>query len=178
MAFPNPCTPPATAALGALGRVCLRFVLQFLPRFLVSPSPPEPSSPFIPFSSLKSQVQFTRTAFSCPKQKGKGKEERNFRPLVRLQEEKEQHQNHKGKEKPSFLGNAHDLLSRYLDKSFLRKKKKKMKNNTHKKIENSFLECGRVWARSWFCPGVSVCACVCVCERDFQGETEQGTPCC
>lgn len=99
--------------------------------------PPEPPSPSTPFSSLKSQVQFRRTAFSCPKQKGKGKEERNFRPLVRLQEEKEQHQNHKGKEKPSFLGNAHDLLSRYLDKSFLRKKKKENEKQ-HRKNRKLF----------------------------------------
>ena len=32
-----------------------------------------------------------------------------------------------GKRKPSFLGNANDLLSRYLDKFFLRKKKKMKK---------------------------------------------------
>lgn len=50
--------------------------------------PPEPPSPFTLFSSLKSQIQFRRTAFSCPKQKGKGKEGRNFRLLVRLQEKK------------------------------------------------------------------------------------------
>lgn len=62
---------------------------------------------------------------------------------MRLKEEEGKHQNHKGKEKPSFLGNAKDLLSRYLDKSFLRKKRKRKRKTTHKKNPRKLFSC--VW---------------------------------
>lgn len=82
-------------------------------------------------------------------QKGKEGKKKELGMPARLRG-RSTHRIHKGKEKNSFLGNANDLLSKYLDRSFLRKKRKK-KEKQNKKIENFFLECERVfviWARS------------------------------
>ena len=113
--------PPSLSPRKSRG-ICFSCVLYSLPQLLILPPP----SPFTPFSSLKSQVRFRETAFSCPYVKRKRKE-RKLPTTSKAQKKKRKTPKPQGKRKPSFLGNANDLLSRYLDKFFLRKKKKMKK---------------------------------------------------
>lgn len=102
---PHSCHPTCHRRPGSSGLHLSSFrpsVSPLVPGFSL-PAPSWPSSPFTPFSSSKSHVQFTRTAFSCPKQKGKGEEERNFRLLVRLQKRKRATPKPQGKRKTQFL---------------------------------------------------------------------------
>lgn len=153
--------PPALRPGNSRGS-CFNCVLYSLPRLLILPPP----SPFTPFSSLKSQVQFRETAFSCPYVKRKRKE-RKLPTTSKAQKKKRKTPKPQGKGKPSFLGNANDLLSRYLDKFFLRKKKKMKKQHT--KIENAFLECGCGRA----CDSGQQPVCVYVCKRERENQRER-----
>lgn len=72
------------------------------------------------------------------------------------------------KKKPSFLGNANNLLSKYLDKSFLRKKKKKNRKNEKKRKNFSCMWVRVGVLRFWLavCACVRACVQVCVWGRD------------
>lgn len=123
-----------------------------------SPLPSEPLHSKL-FSSLKSQVQFRPVAF-FPVQKINGKT--GSKCQVSSKAPRRNTPKPPGKSKtPSFLGNANDLLSRYLDMFFLRKKKKKENEKKNMKNKKTSLLSMGVLGQEQVC--MHRCVSVCLC---------------
>lgn len=99
---PTPSTPPATAAPGALGYVCLSFVLQFLPQFLVSPLPRAPFSFHTIFLFEESSTIHTN-CFLLAKAKRKSKGRKKLQTASQAPRRKRATPKPQGKRKTQFL---------------------------------------------------------------------------